>query len=71
VVAVEPFVVDGRWEPCVGGTGPGRRTAAFGLKADFLFNILSLWCCPAGVVDACQQPRRSRALPGQLLKKGI
>ena len=32
---------EGRWGPLEPDPGGGRRTAAFGLKADFLFSILS------------------------------
>ena len=61
---------EGRWE--LAAPGGGRRTAAFGLKADFLFSILTIQC-PAAQWGACVSEGNtgSRAWPGMRRKKPV
>jgi len=54
-------VVEGREALCDAAPAAGRRMAAFGLKADFLFSILSVHC-PAAVVFRCDLARGTRAV---------
>lgn len=74
VLLADGSVVEGRGAACDAGLGAGRRTpAAFGLKADFLFNILSIQC-PAAVVFrssfATDGDARSCALPRMVPGQG-
>ena len=63
-------LVEGCELPCDPGLTAGRRMPAFGLKADFLFSILSIHC-PAVVVFATEGIVRSRALPKTLSRAMI
>jgi hypothetical protein len=71
VLVDERSEAEGRWEPCDAVPGAGRRMAAFGLKAVFLFNMLSVHrpaaCCRSlrilrepRAVAHCPEPCRDR-----------
>jgi hypothetical protein len=70
VLLADGSVVEERGAAWDVGLAAGRRTpAAFGLKADFLFNILSIQCPAAVVFRSCfvtEGNARSCALPGMV-----